>query len=99
MTRQDKPRLLRLKKDYEENIIHILLIGALDSVAQKQYKIVYNVYEDTARDNYDIYSMNMDGTGKKILPIPRELNGFIMLTKTKYISSVIKTHVIVVIFI
>jgi TolB protein len=30
-----------------------------------KYKIVYNVFEDTARDNYDIYSMNMDGSGKK----------------------------------
>lgn len=39
-----------------------------NAVAQKQqYKIVYNVFEDTARDNYDIYSMNMDGTGKKNL--------------------------------
>jgi TolB protein len=36
------------------------------SMAQKpQYKIVYNVFEDTARDNYDIYTMNMDGSGKK----------------------------------
>ena len=36
------------------------------SIAQKgQYKIVYNVFEDTARDNYDVYSMNMDGTDKK----------------------------------
>ena len=38
------------------------------SIAQKaRYKIVYNVYEDTARDNYDIYSMNMDGSDKKNL--------------------------------
>lgn len=28
-------------------------------------KIAYNVYEDTAKDNYDIYVMNADGTGKK----------------------------------
>lgn len=34
---------------------------------EQQYKIVYNVFEDTARDNYDIYSMNMDGSGKKNL--------------------------------
>ncbi len=34
--------------------------------AQKsKYKIAYNVYEDTAKDNYDIYIMNMDGSGKK----------------------------------
>jgi TolB protein len=33
--------------------------------AQKKYKIVYNVLEDKAKDNYEIYSMNMDGTNKK----------------------------------
>jgi TolB protein len=34
--------------------------------AQKnKFKIVYNVFEDTAKDNYDIYSMNIDGTNKK----------------------------------
>ncbi|HEY6504696.1 MAG TPA: hypothetical protein VIZ28_12025 [Chitinophagaceae bacterium] len=32
---------------------------------QADYKIVYNVFEDTAKDNYDIYVMNMDGSGKK----------------------------------
>jgi TolB protein len=37
-------------------------------IAQKsQYKIVYNVLEDREKDNYDIYSMNMDGSGKKNL--------------------------------
>lgn len=34
-------------------------------IAQKKYKIVYNVLEDREKDNYDIYSMNMDGSGKK----------------------------------
>jgi TolB protein len=29
------------------------------------YKIVYNVLEDREKDNYEIYSMNMDGTDKK----------------------------------
>jgi TolB protein len=34
--------------------------------AQKtEYKIVYNVLEDKAKDNYEIYSMNMDGSGQK----------------------------------
>ncbi|MBL7731439.1 MAG: PD40 domain-containing protein [Chitinophagaceae bacterium] len=33
--------------------------------AQKQYKIVYNVLEDREKDNYEIYSMNMDGSGQK----------------------------------
>lgn len=33
----------------------------------QQYKIVYNVFEDKATDNYDVYSMNMDGSEKKNL--------------------------------
>ncbi len=37
----------------------------LSAVAQKQYKIVYNVLEDREKDNYELYSMNMDGSGKK----------------------------------
>ena len=37
-------------------------------IAQKsQYKIVYNVLEDREKDNYEIYSMNMDGSDKKNL--------------------------------
>lgn len=36
------------------------------AIAQnKQYKIVYNVLEDREKDNYEVYSMNMDGTDKK----------------------------------
>ncbi|MBN8673795.1 MAG: hypothetical protein J0L56_06650 [Chitinophagales bacterium] len=35
------------------------------SIAQKSYKIVYNVLEDREKDNYDVYSMNMDGSDKK----------------------------------
>jgi len=36
------------------------------SIAQKkQYKIVFNVLEDREKDNYDIYSMNMDGSDRK----------------------------------
>lgn len=37
----------------------------VSSIAQTKYKIVYNVYEDKKNDNYDIYSMNVDGTDKK----------------------------------
>ena len=48
-------------------VIAIFLINSIYCFGQKHYKIVYNVYEDTARDNYDVYSMNMDGTGKKNL--------------------------------
>lgn len=50
------------------NIFQVLLLVCLYQIAVAQnskYKIVYNVYEDTAKDNYDIYSMNMDGTGQK----------------------------------
>ena len=47
-------------------IFTFLFFTSLNSIAQKQqYKIVYNVFEDTARDNYDIYSMNMDGSDKE----------------------------------
>jgi TolB protein len=47
--------------------ILFLFSGFLNSgFAQKsKYKIVYNVLEDREKDNYEIYSMNMDGTGKK----------------------------------
>jgi len=42
-----------------------LCLVPLFSSAQQQYKIVYNVLEDREKDNYEIYSMNMDGTEKK----------------------------------
>ena len=32
---------------------------------QADYKIVFNVLQDREKDNYEIYSMNMDGSGKK----------------------------------
>ncbi len=32
---------------------------------KKQYKIVYNVLENREKDNYEIYSMNMDGSDEK----------------------------------
>ena len=36
------------------------------SIAQNnKYKIVYNVLEDKEKDNYELYSMNMDGSDKK----------------------------------
>jgi TolB protein len=37
------------------------------SLYSQQYKIVYNVFEDKEKDNYDVYSMNLDGTQKKNL--------------------------------
>lgn len=45
--------------------LYILFATQQYSIAQKQYKIVYNVLEDREKDNYDIYSMNMDGSDKK----------------------------------
>lgn len=50
--------------------ICLLFLGlclAHSSWAQKQYKIVYNVLEDKATGNYEIYSMNMDGSQPKKL--------------------------------
>lgn len=41
-----------------------LLTGAV-SAQDPKLKIAYNVLEDSAKDNYDIYIMNMDGTGQK----------------------------------
>jgi TolB protein len=51
----------------KSGIISVLTIFlSLTIQAQKQqYKIVFNVLEDQEKDNYDIYSMNMDGTDKK----------------------------------
>lgn len=45
----------------------IILLGiSFNSQGQKsKYKIVFNVLEDREKDNYDIYSMNMDGSGRK----------------------------------
>jgi TolB protein len=44
----------------------LLLILALYSQGQKNnFKIVYNVLEDREKDNYEIYSMNMDGSDRK----------------------------------
>jgi TolB protein len=47
-------------------LINALLLLSLVSGAQKkEYRVVYNVLEDAKKDNYQIYSMNMDGSGKK----------------------------------
>jgi hypothetical protein len=43
----------------------VILCFVQSAAAQKQYKIVYNVLEDREKDNYEIYSMNMEGTGQK----------------------------------
>jgi TolB protein len=47
-------------------LLYVLFAIQQNAAAQKlQYKIVYNVFEDREKDNYDIYSMDMDGSGKK----------------------------------
>lgn len=45
--------------------LFVLLITGQLAFPQSQYRIVYNVLEDRQKDNYDIYSMNMDGSDKK----------------------------------
>lgn len=64
MNRQDN-----FIKDLEKvslMLLFVLFVQPLKVWCQKkQYRIAYNVYEDTARDNYDIYSMNLDGSDKK----------------------------------
>lgn len=47
-------------------LFFILLISSFSTFSQKQqYKIVFNVLEDKKKDNYEVYSMNMDGSGRK----------------------------------
>ncbi len=46
-------------------ILLAIFFGLTATGQAKKYKIVYNVLEDKAKDNYEIYSMNMDGTDKK----------------------------------
>lgn len=46
-------------------LFSLLLTAGVPMAQTANYKIVYNVLEDREKDNYDIYSMNMDGTDKK----------------------------------
>ncbi|GCC52251.1 hypothetical protein SanaruYs_24870 [Chryseotalea sanaruensis] len=41
------------------------LFFACSGKKETQYKIAYNVYYDTLNDDYEVFVMNMDGTGKK----------------------------------
>lgn len=53
------------------HICLLFLCLAHSSSAQKEYKIVYNVLEAKATGNYEIYSMNMDGSQpKKLTNLP-----------------------------
>ncbi len=47
--------------------IILFAIQQNNSSQKQQYKIVYNVLEDRNKDNYEVYSMNMDGSDKKNL--------------------------------
>lgn len=47
-------------------LLYCMCIGQLRAQQKPPaLKIAYNVFEDTAKDNYDIYIMNADGSGKK----------------------------------
>lgn len=78
--------------------LYVLFTAIQYTAAQTQYKILYNVLEDREKDNYEIYSMNMDGSDKKISPIHLVWSGYIMRIKTEYITSVIKIPVIAATF-
>lgn len=49
------------------SIVCLLFVAAIAFSQTSKYKIVYNVLENREKDNYEVYSMNMDGTGKKNL--------------------------------
>jgi len=46
-------------------IIFLLLLCSIAVSGQTKYKIAYNVAQDSKADDYEVYSMNTDGTGKK----------------------------------
>lgn len=54
-----------MKKQTFFLLLGILFTGFITMAQSGKYKIVYNVLEDREKDNYEIYSMNMDGSGKK----------------------------------
>ncbi len=65
MTRQDK-KIFGIA-ELMQCILPFLFLFVVsgNSFGQEKYKIAFNVLEDATKDNYDIYSMNMDGSGKK----------------------------------
>jgi TolB protein len=46
-------------------LIPLLLLPACGEEPEIPYRIAYNVLEDPATDDYDIYVMNLDGSGKR----------------------------------
>ena len=68
MSRPDRTAIKSLIWIMRNLLLIILILIGIYATAQKQeYKIVYNVLEDREKDNYEVYSMNMDGSGKKNL--------------------------------
>lgn len=62
MNKQGRFRILQMGMIF---MTGFFTTGFNSSAQQSKYKIVYNVLEDREKDNYEVYSMNMDGTGKK----------------------------------
>jgi TolB protein len=77
-------------------IILISTLGtAIVAMAQKNsYRIVYNVLEDREKDNYEIYSMNMDGSDKKNISNTPGVEWVYYAYKSKvyYISDIDTCH-------
>ena len=47
-------------------LLYVLFVVQHEAASQQsKYQIAYNVLEDREKDNYDIYIMNMDGSGQK----------------------------------
>jgi hypothetical protein len=81
--------------------IPLLLMAFIPVNAQKaKYLIAYNVGVpiDSNKVNYEIFSMNLDGSNKKISPTTKTWHGRIMLIKTACFLSAIGIRAIVAIF-
>ena len=48
-----------------KKIIFILILFSITIFGQSKYKIAYNVAQDSKNDDYEVYSMNLDGTERK----------------------------------
>jgi TolB protein len=75
-------------------LLYVLFAIQQYGYAQNQYRIVYNVLEDKAKDNYEVYSMNMDGTDKKNITntVGVEWVYYAYKDKVYYISDVDTCH-------
>ncbi len=76
------------------SIASLLFIAVVALAQSPNYKIVYNVLEDREKDNYEVYSMNMDGTGKKNLTntLGVEWVYYAYENKVYYISDIDTCH-------